>query len=428
MRTRFSQRPISHLRSRLRRQVSNSIRPRPFNNPFSTILTPETSQASVPVGLNGSFSLIIHHPPRPSAVSPILVHLPRGPLDLPIPPPPLAPLARAANATVVSLDYRLSASAQYPTPVHDVAAGYDWVVKHLVHGSAAHNGWQSPGTRLAPVAVCGELLGGSLAAMLALTECHAHKSGSIKALVLGAPVVDWTAMYAVTSISTAEDTTTPGDQQQATSDSTPITKPKPSKRKPPHADSWLTHASNPLLSASTLLQARDALFAKPEHYHDPFASPLLFFRTASSDIPLPENILAAYFASSAPAASADSPEATAAFLKPRRAHRRYPPLGSGLLLPRTRIDVGAGSVLRDQGVELAEAMRRSWMRYGGRGAGTGRGGSPEREDGQGEGEENVQLRVVEGEGLWGEEELVGVGRWVAETLGRGEARHRRDSL
>ncbi|MCJ1430675.1 hypothetical protein MMC27_000025 [Xylographa pallens] len=270
--------------------------------------------------------------------------------------------------------------------------------------------------RLAPVAVCGELIGGSLAAMLALTECHANKHGAVKTLVLGKPVVDWTAMYPIAS-SVAEDLTPAEDEGPTIGHSTKATRLKPRKKKPPPTDSWLTHASSPLLSASTLLQARDTLFAKPEHYHDPFASPLLFFRSASSDIPPPESPFPNHFPNSVPSAPSLSPAAVTTFLKPRRAYMRYPPLGSGLVLPRTRVDVGRESVLRDQGVELAEAMGRSWALYGGQGAGRGEGGRAVRGDGNGEGVVNVEIREVEGEGLWGEEELVGVGRWVAETLG-----------
>ncbi|MCJ1379648.1 hypothetical protein MMC17_002750 [Xylographa soralifera] len=405
-----SQLPITLCRPRLRRHVLNRIHSHPLNSPFSTFLTPQTTETLVPVGLNGSISLTIYHQPRPSALSPILIYLPRGPLPLSFPTPSLASFALSANATVVSLGYRLSSSAQYPTPIHDVATGYDWVVKHLVHGSAAHNGWQSPRTRLAPVAVCGELIGGGLAAMLALTECHANKHGGVRALVLGTPVVDWTAMYPIAS-SVAEDLTPPEHQGPAVSNSPKATHSKPRKKKPPPPDSWLTHASSPLLSASSLLQARDTLFAKPEHYHDPFASPLLFFRSASSDIPPSEATLFSHFLNSAPSAPPLSPAAVTTFLKPRRAHLRHPPLGSGLVLPRARVDVGRDSVLRDQGVELVEAMGRSWALYGGRGE------SAERGKGKGEGVENVEVREGEGKGLWGEEELVGVGRWVAETLG-----------
>ncbi|MCJ1395268.1 hypothetical protein MMC18_008152 [Xylographa bjoerkii] len=415
MRLRSPQRPRIILRSRLKTHAPNNVHTRHTHSPFSTILTPKTSHALVPVGLNGSVSLAIHHSTHPSAPSPILIHLPRGPLALALPPPSLDRLALSASATVVSIHYRLSPSAQYPTPIHDVAAGYDWVVKHLVHGSAAHNGWQSPGARLAPVAVCGELLGGSLAAMLALTECHANRSGNVKALVLGAPVVDWTAMYPVASGEGSESALATGEPVAA-DDKVGVTS-KTRKHKTPPADSWRTHTSSQLLSASTLLEARDTLFLKPEHYHDRFASPLLFFRTASSDIPPPEASPFDHFSSSSQAASSLSPAAITTFLKPRRAYLRYPPLGSGLVLPRTRIDVGQESVLRDQGVELAEAMGRSWTLYKGRGAGRGRGREIERVSSEGD-EENVEVREVGGEGLWGEEELVGVGRWVAEVLGR----------
>ena len=252
--------------------------------------------------------------------------------------------------------------------------------------------------------------------MLALTECHANKHGAVKALVLGKPVVDWTAMYPIAS-SVAEDLTPAEDEAQAVGNSPKATHPKSRKKEPAPVDSWLAHASSPLLSASTLLQARDTLFAKPEHYHDPFASPLLFFRSASSDIPPPEYTFSHHFPDSVSSAPSLSQAAVTTFLKPRRAYMRYPPPGSALVLPRTRVDVGRESVLRDQGVELAEAMGRSWALYGGQGAGRGKGAGAERGDGHGEDVVNVEVREVEGEGLWGEEELVGVGRLVAETLG-----------
>ncbi|MCJ1281828.1 hypothetical protein MMC26_001151 [Xylographa opegraphella] len=249
--------------------------------------------------------------------------------------------------------------------------------------------------------------------MLALTECHASKHGGVRALVLGSPVVDWTAMYAIDS-SNADDAAPPADKDPSTA----ATRAKSRRKKPPPADSWRTHDCGLLLPASALLLARAALFATPEHYHDPFASPLLFFRSASSAIPQPPaaSALFNHFLPSAPAAS---PAAVTAFLKPRRAHLRYPPLGSALVLPRSRIDVGRHSVLRDQGVELAEAMGRSWALYGGRGAG-GKAGVEMAEGGEeGAGVENVEVWEGEGEGLWGEEQLVSVGRWVAETLGPG---------
>ncbi|MCJ1293551.1 hypothetical protein MMC34_005106 [Xylographa carneopallida] len=415
MRRRFSHPWLQLPRSRLSQTPRGHFHPHPSQRHFSTFPTPPTTQGLVPVGLNGSITITIHHPPRPSALSPIIIHLPRGPLPPPSPPPSLTHLALSANATVVSLAYRLSPSTPYPTPIHDVAAGYDWVVTHLVRGAAAHNGWESPRARSAPVAVCGELVGGGLAAMLTLTECRADKRGGVRALVVGAPIGDWTAMHALEGTG-AEKVMPSEDEEPVLSDSAkPAQSKKPRKKSPsPSSSSWLTPTSPPLLSAATLLHARNTLFTKPEHYHDPFASPLLFFRGASSDIPPPETTLFNPIPAGPPLSPA---AAVTAFLKPRRAYLRYPPLGSGLVLPRARVDVGRGSVLRDQGVELAEGMGRSWALYGGRGAWRGEGWGAESGGGETGVAENVEVREVEREGLWGEEELVEVGRWVAETLG-----------
>ena len=299
----------------------------------------------------------------------------------------------------------------YPVPIHDVLAGYDWIIKNLVCGSAAHNGWQSVPTKSAGIAVCGELLGGTLAAMLALTECHAHKAGGIKAAMLRNPVTDWTDMYPVASQISNMSPLTPEDGDTVELRSS--VRKRKLKAKGKASNPWTASSENPVLTSGAILQARDALFAKPEHYHDPFASPLLFFRTASSDIPSdqPGSLDASTSSSQPPAAQ------LVEFIRKRRAYRRYPPLGSGLILPRTKVVVGKESVLRDQGLDLVDVMRRSVNNYERNGRGLEQ--KKDFDDGIGDtrvNEGKIQVEEREGVAMWTEDDLVGVASWARDVV------------
>lgn len=293
------------------------------------------------------------------------------------------------------------------------------------------------------MAICGELIGGGLAAMLACTEGRVGRVGHVKAVVVGGPVVDWTGMFPVEERDGEGKGAGAGaganidrngngtlDVKGEVEGGVGTTKKRTAKTRT-KPDSWRDYSNHRLLPASTLLHARDTLFAKPEHYHDPFASPLLFFRTASSDIPSLDPSPTSLLDPLDPNDTSDSnteaiKEATLIdFICKRRAHRRHPPLGSGLILPRARVDVGRESVLRDQGVEFVESMRRSvgvsergriklgegaWEDGGFGGGNEGMG----RE--MGKGEERIELRELQGVGFWTEEEMVGVGEWAGRVM------------
>lgn len=225
--------------------------------------------------------------------------------------------------------------------------------------------------------------------MLALTECHVGKPG-IRAAVMGNPITDWTAFH-----------------NSADVDGLP-----PSIRQGNDPATSLSTSSN-------LLHARSSLFSKPSHYFDPFASPLLFFRTPSSDLP-PDFPASSTFDPQLPPSPASdsqpSSETPIEWIKKRRAHRRHPPLHSTLRLPTIRVDVGTASATREQGWELVELWRRSVDLYEGGGRG-GRGrdvaGGVDR---AGEGEARAEVREKDGVGLWTEEDLVEIGGWLARVL------------
>lgn len=221
-------------------------------------------------------------------------------------------------------------------------AGYDWVLKHLVHGTSAHDGaWSSGGPRR--IGVYGELTGGGLAAMLALTESHIGRSG-IGAAAVANPVVDWTFPDTVANHQREHyeadyvDQNTTGKRRQ--------------RLKPTSTDSWTAFGQEGPIRAPDLLSLRQRIFSKPEHYFDPFASPLLFFRSPGIDIPSEDS------PTPGPDPSSPTPEEEPA-TKRRKAHRRFPPSGSGLRLPKMQVSVREESLLRDQGVALVDLMRRS---------------------------------------------------------------------
>ena len=213
--------------------------------------------------------------------------------------------------------------------------------------------------------------------MLALTESHSLMQG-VNAAAIGNPIVDWTALF------------------------TPETNPAPVSSgglvNNPQKDAVVERAPTILKS---LLNMRGKLFTKAEKYHDPFASPLLFFRTPSSDLPTEFGRLDLE-------GDLDTSHETTEAIKKRRSLRKYPPRASDLVLPHMRVDIGKENVLWDQGVELIDLMRRSHGRAGIE-RNTLQDALPSR-----------SFSVVErqGFGWWHEEEIQEIGDWFGEVLRR----------
>ncbi|KAL8666891.1 MAG: hypothetical protein Q9202_001131 [Teloschistes flavicans] len=370
---------------------------RPSTKPMGSITPPSPSFPPRPAKYNASLThrtSSIHNPPRPSPTAPIILYFPSNlPSQNPREHDPLNTLSLSAHATIVHIAYRLSPEKPYPRPIHDVLAAYDWVRKHLVsvpqnnNGSPCHHNHHHH-SQSKPVGVIGELDGASLAASLALTECHDRKAGAIKAAALGNAVVDWSS---------------------------------------PFNNSKICEGSHHQVFARELLALRKKAFARTADRYDPFASPLLFFRTPAWEL-VPEPFLYG-FPSSASASSsgsendskkiaggavssAASKEGVGEELVPkRRSHRKYPPLGSGLRLPMTRIEVGETSTLREQGLEMAELMQRSvdiQAREEYPGFDVPSRGGPRTK--------RVEVVERQGGGMWGEKEMAEAGLWLGEAL------------
>ena len=220
--------------------------------------------------------------------------------------------------------------------------------------------------------------------MLALTECFYTPAElepqGISALAVGNPILDWTTL-------TRND----------------VTETAPQARVFRKIGGFPKGANNESLSANGLCDIRDAFFLKAERYLDPFASPLLFFCTPSSEIPKE---------TAAPTEHSllnGGPEGEDPLLPPakkRRSARKYPPMGSNRLLPWTMVEVGKDCILKDQGVDLVEMMRKSF----------GRSEVESTADAKKGVRRDFQVVERDGIGLWDERHTAEIGQWFGEIL------------
>lgn len=220
--------------------------------------------------------------------------------------------------------------------------------------------------------------------MLALTECHYTpaklEAQGISALAVGNPILDWTAL-------------TRSDFNQNVLQSGIFRK----------VGGLPKGANNESLSANGLCDIREAFFSKAEKYFDPFASPMLFFRTPSSEIP---KDAATSTEHSLLNGGPEDESPSLPLAKKRLSARIYPPTGSNLLLPWTRVEVGKDCTLKDQGVDLVELMRKSFRRS-----------EVERTaEAQKAVRRNFEIVERAGVGLWNEKDVLEIGQWFGENL------------
>ncbi|EME49698.1 hypothetical protein DOTSEDRAFT_164304 [Dothistroma septosporum NZE10] len=305
-------------------------------------LPAKCESVQIPCQSNGSISLDVYEPLQSpvsaSITGSVLLYLPRRSVqgDLADDVSNISALQSAVNAHIVRINYRAGDKAYFPTPVHDVIAGYDWVVSNLLPKRAITRVGRSE--HVGRIAVCGELIGGGLATTLALTECRIGEPGIVAAAVNN-PITDWVELDEIT-------------------------------RNPTIADQEL--------ELETLLNHRDALFRKPEHFHDPFASPMLFFRSAGTEVPehiegeaidemeelsrLERVEYLREHGTIADMANLESLKTNMLGTKRRKATRRYPSRAVGLRLPAFRVTSGNGSVLSKSTTELAAQLQKSYDR------------------------------------------------------------------
>jgi acetyl esterase/lipase len=385
--------------------------------------------------------------------SPILIYLPSGPV-LPDHAEEeeriISTLAASSGATIARISYRASTSHQFPAPVHDVLLGYDWVKENLLQDGSSR-------PKLARMGVCGQLMGGSLAVTLALTECR-NAETRIGAAAVNNPIADWVFPDDLPAVPASElhepfrpeETAFPADEDPMSPDlstkevaaidiigneaATHSTRKHPKRvPKPPPPTAWQLHGDNTIIPTCQLSAERDMLFRIPEHYFDRFASPIHFFRSPHGILISPEDD--DKFASEQPDVPLDfetqldidhfvelhkSAQATSAPELPTlarcRAYARiYPPAGPNLVLPVWHITTGSTSPLLDQGTELTKMIKRSIARQTlKRRAGRSRWhDATEKQYYEEYADSRVQVDPVDGIGLWTQQD--GRSDWKAQV-------------
>ncbi|KAI4851107.1 hypothetical protein E4T45_05218, partial [Aureobasidium sp. EXF-8846] len=249
---------------------------------------------------------------------------------------------------------------------------YDWVLEHLIPSRSFYRPGRSANHRV-KLAVCGELIGGSLAAMLTLTECRLQ-GPYVAAAAINEPILSWAFPE-----EDEPEYKTSVDRLSSYIQGLQTGRKSRAKAKP-HQTSFSTFGENGIINASTLLKARHSLFRRPEDYFDTFASPIFNFRTPGVPIPPPPPKAPAdefaelalferddfyrqqmqmsslsYRLQNPDKQEADIPEAK----KPRKSHRRWPNAGSGLRIPQMRISSAIASPLSDQTEEFARLIQKS---------------------------------------------------------------------
>lgn len=328
----------------------------------------------------------------------------------------IAALSAASNGTIVRVNYRAGEESRYPTPVHDVLAGYDYVKERF-----AAEPWTTRNGRVKrnhiQIGVCGQLLGGSLAAMLGLTESHLAQD-RIAAAAINSSIVDW--VFPETELSIAD--AMKASRQTKTDEANPRAA-QPKRRSKTNSTSWKEFGlTDNAVNIENLQATRDLLFKQPANYFDSFASPVHFFRSSGALIPADPTIIS------------DGEDPLTAILptKPRKAHQNFPPSNSTLTIPDVRISGGSQSPLYDSNEEFVKLLRKSVVRTVSRRSNTQAlldrfDEEPLAEDDRleaaiEEAERKIEYHLAEGVGLWGTEderwlnEVFQVGQWFRKVL------------
>lgn len=241
---------------------------------------------------------------------------------------------------------------------------------------------------MARLGVCGELMGGSLAAMLALTECRVGES-RIVAVALGNPIADWVFFDDLPEVDPSDlpeplapdETAFPAEEDPMAIEFVPNVVPK--RRGRPKAapkeralTSWQHFGDNTTIPTLTLSAERNVLFRRSEDYLDRFASPIHFFRSPYAQMvsQQPDDIYAfkqpiepldyeAQMSINHFAAVNQEPVDPPILTRCRAYTRNYPPAGTNIRFPSWNIMTGEESPLYDQAKELARHLRRSAARH-----------------------------------------------------------------
>ncbi|KAJ4423152.1 hypothetical protein N0V82_002146 [Gnomoniopsis sp. IMI 355080] len=150
----------------------------------------------------------------------------------------------------------------WPTPIHDILAGFDFLIRTLAPPPTGTNGHSKLQRR--DVYVHGSFLGAGLAASLALTEAHANEPMAVRGLLALNGIYNWTTFLPDHPLNIARLRL----QKEFGLDLAEF-----QRRQDLNQD---------VCMMKTLIPR---LFQQPANLFDPFASPVLFFHTAGLMVP-----------------------------------------------------------------------------------------------------------------------------------------------
>lgn len=220
--------------------------------------------------------------------------------------------------------------------------------------------------------------------MLALTECSPTRPHISAASMLN-PILDWTDVIPedrdmVPEDLTADSVSHPQDTEAVNRMSTP--------------------------SISALMARRKEIFSKADQLFDPFASPLLFFRTPCFDLPYKHAFPILSGSSEGSEGDAASTDGGTLSLKRKRTYdRRFPSYGSEIVFRPMRLAVSEEWMLKRQSFELQHLVGKSLRQQ-------------ERKQAGGEMSEGISPVLVEETNTRSASDVLLAARWLAEVLRR----------
>ncbi|UNI18089.1 hypothetical protein JDV02_004381 [Purpureocillium takamizusanense] len=324
--------------------------PRTYRRAYSS--GDRAERVDVRCGSAGHVSVDLYNAPDSCPESALLIHLPAFPAS---DSDELALPSFLKNFPVASINYRwrpghLPAGKYnalvpmfWPTPVHDVAFAYAWLVENL---APPENGRRD-------IYVYGSHLGAGLATSLSLTETHAHSRFGIRGVVAYNGIYNWTMFLPDHRINKSP--------QRA------------------GARARVTQEPTESFHIRRLREEMPGLFDRPSNLFDSFASPSLFFHSPGLHVP-PSFTMSMDDIAAIDAMTSDEDEPTIPLKTPRKSHLIYPPRQSTLKIPETLLlydsppqitpsttksgrpkkrPKASGNSLQSQAYELVALMRRS---------------------------------------------------------------------
>ncbi len=297
----------------------------------------------------------------------------------------LVPLSFLSNShTTILIRPPISSTRPFPQPLHVLGLAYAYA---LEQHSNAYNLLADPSrpslARRPPIAVYGSGLGGTLATSLALTECRPLNGAGqfIEAFMARDAVYDFSPLAMAYLREHVKSDHKSADEQELSvmdylSPDSDLTFEYPPSNdyissSPPQSSSYNSKSAGwDTSTKERLFDSIPTLFGKPEIAHDPFASPLLFFRGAANDTPTGWNW------SGPPRRSRFQVDIEA---ERSRSYLKYPPRELGLRIPWARLCVsGAPKAkpspkrrgrakrdggLDDKGIGLQDASSEAALQY-----------------------------------------------------------------